>query len=202
MTNSILQSTGLIETLTPIFRNINEENWDQTKGRIYLNELDSVAPNAFHGKCCVCCHIALALRTTEDGRSCHDNETYADFLESLGPYSLLHESTEGEAYVFAQFKETYSNMDQFMLRAIFHCAGASRDPFSGEEWERMPSEVLERMKYIETLPPTDSRSNWPYAYWHIHDYYSREDVVLWLQKERDRIDSKIGSNTVLKEYTT
>ena len=57
-------------------------------------------------------------------------------------------------------------------------------PFSNESWERHPSEVLERMKYIEKVPPC-SVGGEEYA------YYSGSEVKDWFKLERARIERSI-----------
>ena len=157
---SLIQKTGLIETLEPIFSQINYKNWDQCIGEISKDELFDNSELTLGTKCCIGVHIAIALTSP-----------YLD-----GSY----DHRKGVDYIMNQIKKVYPEMTETMVFALFHCAGAPMFPFGLMSWILNPSEVLERIKYIETMPPCSvGRKGF---------FYYMPEVKDWLQLERDRIE--------------
>lgn len=165
MSTAIIQRTKLIQTLSPIFKKINSENWDQTHGFISEEKVTPEHTLKPGLKCCIGTHIAIALL--------HKS------------YTGLYCYEDGEQFVFSLIDKIYPEITYSMMYALFHCAGTPQFPFSAEPWKLKPSEVLENMNYIETMPP--DIENCDYLM-----YYSNKNVIEWLALERNRI--KIGKN--------
>ena len=167
--SSIIQQSGLYGTLRPIFQKINNGNWDQETGYVHMQDLreDNELVPGF--KCCVGAHIAVRLNIL------------------CSPQHDIYAFDDGEFYILDKLNEI-CEISEYMMYALFHCAGAPENPFSHIKWDKHPTEVLENMMYIETLPPIpqDDITN-------IDQYYKSPDVIEWLELERWRIVYETGS---------
>lgn len=163
---SIIQETGLFEILKPIFSSITENNWWQGHGTVDLSSVTEEG-NLMPGiKCCVATHISIALKLKTQKS------------ENVEIYSYA----EGEAYILSHLRQFYPKLNVSQMCALFHCAGTPKNPFSRFPWLLSPTKVLERMTYIETLPPFILDADL-----HVY-YYTFREVIDWFRLERKNVN--------------
>ena len=169
MFTSLLRSTGIIETLEPIFSRINSENWDQKIGIIKKDDVNLDKTLKPRIKCCVGVHISYFFDKVKVDKNGVEIYFYGN----------------GEDYVIDEIKNVYPEMTYKMIYALFYCSGSSKEPFSSMDWNKHPSEVLKRMMFIETMPPSCFV---PPGYEKHLSYYDLPGVQDWLNMERDKIE--------------
>ena len=181
MFKSILQPTGIIETLEPIFKGINNDNWDQSNGSISSKGLNENGNFELGVRCCIGTHIARAFDLNFDPTLNLVKDSHYNYVN-------------GKEFVVRKIQYIFPEVSELMIFALFHCAGAPQYPFSSEPWKRHPSEVLERMKYIGTMPPMLCNRTKIAQY-----YYKQKDFRIWYKRERERIERCVWCKLKKKE---
>ena len=138
-----------IEKVSPVFGTLNDSNWDQMQ--CYSNDRCK--------KCCIGAHLAQIF----------DVGFWVSDADKQKTYSSGYGIEAASRFVGCTIRQ---------LELIFYAAGAPRFPFEKNHWDIPPILVLERMKYIITIPPEPSIINNSYD-------------VNWVMKQQHRIAVKM-----------
>lgn len=173
MNNATNLNESMFELLSPIFKDINNENWDQGTGYAIFDDEKNLMPNH---KCCIGAHIAAKL--TKPREYPVENYRTVNYVDGI-------------SFVLHRMRQVCPRMSHLMMCAFFHCAGSPEDPFSTTPWKWHPIDVLKNMKHIETLPPQSQTMGYDNCFGALMlpAYLDDRSTKKWLREERARIAS-------------